>query len=95
MNAERPLPPSWVTFGVSRTNVLQLRAIAGEILDELLIDDLRDFRAFDVEKRSSAGDLDGRGGGLNSESEIDGQGLADKKVQPGRLNFAETRHWWQ
>jgi hypothetical protein len=58
----------------------------------LLIDDLRDFRAFDVEKRSSAGDLDGRGGGLNSESEIDGQGLGDKKVQPGRLNFAETRH---
>ncbi len=67
-----------------------ITSIDGQILDELLIDYLRDFRAFDVENRGRAGNLDGRGRGLNSEGEIDGQRLADKKVQPGGLNFAET-----
>jgi hypothetical protein len=64
--------------------------VDGEILDELLIDDLRNLGALYVENRGRACDLDSRGGGLNGEGEVDGQSLADKEVKPGGLNLAET-----
>ncbi len=86
-----PELPSWVTFGVRSTKLVQLRAFTGRFCNHLLIHGLGDFRLLHVQHLRGCLDLDRGAGGAHFQREIDGQRLADDEGNAGGLDLAEIR----